>query len=102
MAKNRESFHEELCSILKSRNVYYQPPESIKINYPAIVYSMNNIRNNFANNSIYTKQKQYEVIVIGKEADSEILERLMKLPLCQFNRTYQSDNLYHDVFTIFY
>ena len=36
--KTRYELHEFLCEILGSRNVYFQPPESVKMKYPAIVY----------------------------------------------------------------
>ena len=35
----RLQLHEELCSVLGSRNVYFQPPETIKLTYPCIIYS---------------------------------------------------------------
>ena len=45
MAKTREELHELLVSVLGSRNVYFQPPESIRMQYPAIVYARNNMQN---------------------------------------------------------
>lgn len=87
--------------ILGSRNVYFQPPASVKMQYPAIVYSRKNIENEFANNSVYIQSQCYEVIVIDKNPDSEYVEQVSKLPHCRFDRHYQSDNLYHDVFVIY-
>ena len=91
-----------LEEILGSSNVYYQPPESVKMSYPAIVYSLKNMKNNFANNSVYTQYTDYEIIVIDKDPDSEIVSKISKLPLCMFDRTYVSDNLNHTVFTLSY
>ena len=45
-----QSFLEE---ILGSRNVYFQPPTSFKMEYPAIVYARKNIINTFADNNVY-------------------------------------------------
>ena len=36
---NRLDLQALLEDLLGSRNVYYQPPESVKMNYPAIVYA---------------------------------------------------------------
>ena len=36
-----------------SQNVYFQPPESIKLKYPAIVYSRSDIQNEHADDSVY-------------------------------------------------
>ena len=42
---SRPNLQTMLEQILGSRNVYFQPPESLKLNYPAIVYKRSNIRN---------------------------------------------------------
>ena len=91
-----------LESILGSRNVYYQPPESIKIKYPAIIYSRNNIDNNFADDIVYMQNHTYQIIVIDANPDSEIINKISKLPMCRYDRHYTSDNLNHDVFTLYY
>ena len=97
----RLELHEALCTILGSRHVYYQPPESVKMEYPAIVYSRNSIENTFAENSVYKQDHQYQIIVIDKDPDSEIVAAISKLPMCQFVRHYEANNLNHDVFTIY-
>ena len=91
-----------LESILGSRNVYYQPPESIIIKYPAIIYSRNNIDNNFADDIVYMQNHTYQIIVIDANPDSEIVNKISKLPMCRYNRHYTSDNLNHDVFILNY
>ena len=91
-----------LESILGSRNVYYQPPESIKIKYPAIIYSRNNIDNNFADDIVYMQNHTYQIIVIDANPDSEIVNKISKLPMCRYNIHYTSDNLNHDVFILNY
>ena len=99
---SRLQLQTELEELLGSKNVYYQPPASVKMSYPAIVYSRNDIRNDFANNDVYSQNRSYEVIVIDKNPDSEIVDRVSQLPMCRFDRHYTSDNLNHDVFILFY
>lgn len=91
-----------LESILENRNVYYQPPSSIRMSYPAIVYSRNNIDNYHADNSIYKQEKSYNIIVIDEDPDSDIVDKISKLPKCRFNSHYVSDNLNHDSFTLYF
>ena len=91
-----------LEELLGSRNVYYQPPESLKMNYPAIVYSRKTIDNSYANNSVYKQNYAYEIIVIDKNPDSEIVNKVSKLSTCRLDRHFKSDNLNHDVFTLYY
>ena len=91
-----------LENLLGSRNVYYQPPESIKMSYPAIVYERDNIRNDFANNLVYKQSFSYQITVIDYDPDSEIVKRVSVLPMCSFSRHFVSDNLNHDVFRLYY
>lgn len=99
---NRLELHEILCRILRSRNVYFQPPESLKMQYPAIVYSRDDIQNTFADDVVYMQKHVYQVIVIDKDPDSEIVEKVSKLPACRFDRHYISDNLNHDSFLLYF
>lgn len=98
----RLELHEVLCNIIGSRNVYYQPPESIKMNYPAIVYSRNDISNKHGDDIPYMQSVSYQVTVIDKDPDSTIVGDIAKLPYCRFNRHFTSNNLNHDVFTLYY
>ena len=91
-----------LEELLGSRNVYFQPPASIFMQYPAIVYSRSKIENEFANDLVYKRAIAYEVVVIDKDPDSEIVEKVSFLPLCSHDRHYTADNLNHDVFTLYY
>lgn len=98
----RLDLQSKLESLLGSRNVYYQPPASIRMKYPAIVYSRDDIDNRHADDGIYMQSHFYEVIVIDEDPDSEIVDKVSRLPGCRFNRHYTSDNLNHDAFIIYY
>ena len=88
--------------LLGNRNVYFQPPESLKLKYPAVVYSLKDIGNSFANNSVYKQSNCYEVTVIDSDPDSKLRDKVSKLPMCTFDRHFKSDNLNHYVFTLYY
>lgn len=102
MSNRRLELHEKLCTILGSRNVYYQPPETVKMKYPAIVYGLSGILKKYANDRVYNSKRQYSVIIIDKNPDSDIVDRMEQQILCSFDRHYEADNLNHDVFTVFY
>lgn len=102
MAKQRSDLHEVLVDVLGSSNVYFQPPESVKLKYPCILYEYSRARNIYADNHSYIFKKAYTITIIDRDADSEIPDRLKNLPYCSYDRTYIGDNLYHFVFTIFY
>lgn len=98
---NRLELHSKLVDILGSSNVYFQPPSSVKMSYPAIVYSLGNIRNRRANNDVYSTNKSYELTLVTSNPDNEIVDKLNRLPMCSFDRFYTSDNLNHYVFTLY-
>lgn len=99
---NRPDIQTLLEEILGCRNVYYQPPESLKLKYPAIVYSKNRIDVKRANDSAYHMNAQYGLTVIDKRPDNPVIKELLKLPYCSYDRHYESDNLNHDSLTLYY
>lgn len=97
---DRLQLHELLESI--AENVYYQPPESAKMSFPAIVYFADNINKRYANDDSYLVRNVYGVTVIDKNPESEIANRIIKLPKCRFDRHYVASNLHHFVFTLYF
>lgn len=98
----RAELHEILKQIPGSKYVYFQPPESVKMKYPCIVYSMDDIDTKAADNISYVNTKRYSVTIIDKDPDSMIPEALLKLPMCSFDRSYTIDNLNHWVLRLYF
>jgi len=46
--------------------------------------------------------KRYQVTVIDADPDSIIPEKIEALPMCTFDRQFTADNLYHDVFSLYF
>lgn len=99
---SRLNLQKLLEDILGSRNVYFQPPESIKLSYPCIIYERDDGRSFQADDELYNYRKSYSTTVIDKNPDSLIPDELEKLRYCTLDRYYQADNLNHWVFTIYY
>ena len=99
---SRLELQEKLEELLESKSVYYQPPESVKMEYPAIRYSKSRIDVKRANGSIYSKRTRYELIVIDRKPDNPVIDKLLELPYCSYDRQYKADNLNHDVLTIYW
>lgn len=102
MSKPRTQLQSDLEDIIGSRNVYFQPPESLKMSFPAIVYSLSSIDNVFSSDSIYRRYNVYEIILIDKNPESLFVDRILGLPYCRFVRSYKADNLNHYVFNIYF
>ena len=99
---SRLDLHNKLVELLGSNNVYYQPPEDFKISYPAIIYSKQDIDIKYADNNGYNDINKYNIIVIDKIPDNIVINKILKLPLCSFDRHYNADNLNHDSITLYY
>lgn len=91
-----------LEDILGSTNVYFQPPATTAMKYPCIVYEREYINTDFADNRPYSHRDRYQVTVIDRKPDSTIVDRVKMLPMCTFNRYFASDNLNHNVFTMYF
>lgn len=99
---SRLALQTKLEELLGSRHVYYQPPESLKMEYPAIRYSKNDIRVDRANNISYSIIDSYEIIVIDKKPDNVVIKKILELPYSSYDRHYVSDNLNHDVINLYF
>ena len=96
---NRLKLHALLLTIA-GPNVYYKAP-SVMI-YPAIKYERNKIENKHADDSVYYQKTSYSITVISKIVDDDIVDKISRLPQCSFDRQYVADNLYHNVFNMYY
>lgn len=100
---SRLKLHEEFCTILGNRNVYFNPPESIKMSYPCIRYTKAQPDIRRANNSIYNNTTKYEVTVIDHSPDSAIPDTILnRFPMCAIDRYFTADNLNHTTLTLYY
>lgn len=96
----------ELHNILKNlpgvSKAYFQPPATVKMTYPCIVYELNNMDTQFADDNPYVIRKGYTVTVIDPDPDSKIPDYVSKLKYCRFDRFFTVDNLNHFIFKLYY
>ena len=103
MSLNRRlELHSELQRITGLKYLYFQPPESIKIHYPCVIYQLADIGMIHADDAVYKGQKRYTITIVDKDPDSDIPEKLYEMAYVSFDRFYTADNLNHWVFTIYY
>ena len=100
---NRTELHEELVRILGSRNVYFQPPESVKLKFPCIVYSLDNYDIRYADDLPYKIIAKYSLTIIDKDPDSTIKDAVLgSFSMCRLERVFTSNNLNHYTLTLYY
>lgn len=103
MGKTRLELQTELEELMGNRNVYYQPPSNIKMEYPCIRYTWSKIKPEYANNHIYDYTRAYELIVIDQRKDSTIPETLLLyFPYISMGRIFESDGLWHFTMLLYY
>lgn len=98
----RLELHQKLVNILGSNNVYFQPPATIKLQYPCIIYHRSKINKRHADNVMYNHNVQYSILLIGRNPESDIVTKILELPYCSYDRFFTADDLNHDAFTLFY
>lgn len=97
----------KLQSILEAilgspEDVHFQPPENVKMRYPSIVYGVDGLRAQHADNLPYGQKVEYQVTVIHRDPDNDIWRKVGNLPMCRMNRTSKVDNLNHYYFTLYF
>lgn len=99
--ERRHKLSRMLHEVLGTDNVYYDPPESVEMDYPAIVYVRAKIDTREADNLHYLTHDRYTITYIRKSADDDMVDRILELPYCYHDRPLVVDNLHQDVFTIY-
>ena len=99
----RLELQQKFEDILGTRNVYFQPPETMKINYPCIIYFKTSTPSYKANNKVYKYDQGYTVTYVTKDPDSEVPYDILKaFEYARIDSFYKADNLNHTKLTIFY
>lgn len=83
-------------------NVYFQAPENVIMQYPAILYEPADEIREHANNNIYGLTESWELTIIDYDPDSPIRENVRMLPMCSFDRFFRTQGLNHFVYTLNY
>ena len=98
----RKGLHNRLVEILGSKNVYFNPPETIKLQYPCIIYNLDNKELVKADNANYLKRNYYNVTLIHPDPVNTIQDMIMEIPYCRFTSFYSVDDLNHYRYQIYY
>lgn len=100
---DRIKIQAELEELLGSDHVYFQPPESAKLQYPCIIYYLTDIDGFHADNVNYETTFCYEATLVSKNENFDLADRILKhFPTCAYDGHYVSENLYCDAFMIYY
>ena len=101
-SRPRAELSKLLRETLGNDHVYFQPPESVKMEYPAIIYTLSDIDPMRADNLFYGGKRQYQVTLITRDPDAPQIDEIAAFPLCSFDRWYAADNLNHYVYSLYF
>lgn len=101
MSNRRLELHNKFLEICD--NVYFQPPREDRMNYPCIKYELSKIKLEHANNKVYHHKKRYMVTYITNDPDDPVIEAMFYMfPKISWDRQYKSNNLYHNVYELYF
>lgn len=101
MNNSRIAFHELLKQTTGLKNVYFQAPKNIRMEYPCIIYKRSMADVKHADNAKYLNRRRYTVTVIDKNPDSVYPDKLETLPYANFSTFFSVDGLNHFVYEIY-
>jgi len=100
---SRLKLQAELEELLGSKNVYFQPPETLQMKYPCIRYHRSPGERFSADNNAYVLFFEYTLIYMDRKPDNSMIEKILKhFPMSRYDRHYTVDGLNHDIITIYY
>lgn len=100
MRTYRDLLH-SLRQVVKHDRVYFQPPENLKIVYPAVVFHLSKMEIDRASDVPYKGAKEYSVTLITKDPEPDVIDEILKIPYSSLDTTYISDGMNHFVFTVY-
>ena len=80
-------------------NVYFQPPETVKLKYPCIIYRLRTMTSDYADDVPYHSTVGYDITYITRDPTSKVPVKLLSLPQFAFDRYYPFENLHHYAYT---
>jgi hypothetical protein len=83
-------------------NVYFQPPASVDIKYPCIIYNRDKIDAKHADDETYSQKTRYKITTIDSNPDSLMPFKVIIMPFCKHETAFAHDGLNHDVFSLYY
>lgn len=100
MGRPQSDLHEILKAL--APHVYFLPPEGQKLEYPCIVYMVDDEAREYADNRPFRITDRYQITVMDRDPDSETRKKVRELPMCDFDRAFIADHLHHFVYNLHY
>lgn len=101
--ERRQYLHTLLKNLPYLKQVWFQPPENVKLVYPCLIYNWERMHDINADNMHYVTHRGYKVTIIDYSPDSVIPDLFQRnFKTASFDRSYVADGLNHWVYTLFF
>lgn len=98
----RKQLHSELLTI-GVQAVHFQPPPSVHLVYPCIVYTRKSTDTVSADNRSYKNMAMYQIELIDPDPDTPYIETILeKFNMIKHVNNFKANNLNHNVFNLYY
>ncbi len=101
-AERRIELDNKFRSIPGLEHVYFQPPESVSLKYPCLIYTISANSYRYAQNNKYYTGTRYTVKLISKNPDEPLREYLEQFRYCELASFYTVNNLNHFIYNLVY
>ena len=104
MAESRRFLlQNQLETLLGLDHVYFNPPESISLVYPCLIYTLSNKLVNSADDKMYKKMDRYELTYIHIDPDDLFVDSLLSnFNYIKFDRQAIVKNVYNDYLILYF
>ena len=100
---HRMKFSDKLKEFVTPENVHFQPPATVKLKYPCIIYQRMPAHKEFANNTKFLNKPLWRVQVIDNNPDSIIGDNIDNAFMYSKIVSMDTiDNLLHTTLEIYY
>ena len=98
----RAKLHKEIKRLVGvGVEVYFEADVNTNLDYPCVIYKRVRFTNEWAGNSKYLDNSEYDITYVSMNPDDEAVKSLLTLPMSSYDRRYVAQSLYHDVIQVF-
>lgn len=101
LEQKRLRLHNKLKSVSGLNNLYYSPPEGMRMKFPCIVYDLAGSPTSHADNLPYARNLEWTIKIFDEDPDSPIASIFFEQPKCRFDRTISADGMIQFIFTLY-
>ena len=82
--------------------VYFQPPDGMDMKYPCIVYKLDDIEADHADDALYRHMNRYLITIMTEDSDSSWPYEILAMPMSKFVNSVNVKGLIHTNINLYF